>query len=60
MAIEGSLHLTRPDTYLLTEFVADYHERRPHQGLSDVTPCGPPPDPAPLHPGEDVCEAGKE
>ena len=57
MATEGSLHLTRLDAYLLTEFVADNHERRPHQGLGNVTPCGPaPPEPTPLHPGEVVCE----
>ena len=42
---------------LLTEFLADYHERRLHQGLGNVAPCGSaPPEPTPLHPGEVECE----
>ena len=42
---------------LLTEFVADYHERRPHQGLGNLAPCGlPPAEVSPLNPGEVLCE----
>jgi putative transposase len=37
--IFGESHLR----YLLSEFNLHYHEARPHQGLGNVPPCGPPP-----------------
>jgi putative transposase len=42
--------------HLLHEFLVHYHKCRPHQGIGNVTPAEPPPDPSPLDPREVVCQ----